>query len=323
MKPGKIDNPMNFYAPGLMIGGIILGSLIGSSAPTVGGWLGKYVDYAVLALVFLLFFEVRLEILAQTKKHLCFLSIAWIANFVVIPTLGFLIATLFLSDQPLLFTGVLIYFIAPCTDWMLGFTKLADGNVTLGVILVPINMVTQLLLYPVYLWVFASKQVDLPVALFDSILLWFLIPFAGAIFLRMLLKAILSTELFRQVTDRMAAVVPYAIFLVIMLIFSANVLAILEDIGTFVVILIAVFLFFVSTYFIGEKLSMFFRLARPERVLLAMTTAARNAPLMLSVTVIAFPAQPLIYAAIIIGMLVEFPHLAALAHLLRKKDQGS
>jgi len=33
----------------------------------------------------------------------------------------------------------------------------------------------------------------------------------------------------------------------------------------------------------------------------------------------AFPDQPLIYAALIIGMLVEFPHLIALKHLLLRK----
>ena len=47
-----------------------------------------------------------------------------------------------------------------------------------------------------------------------------------------------------------------------------------------------------------------------------MSSAARNAPLMLAVTMAALPDQPLIYAALVIGMLVEFPHLTALRRLL-------
>ncbi len=47
-----------------------------------------------------------------------------------------------------------------------------------------------------------------------------------------------------------------------------------------------------------------------------MTTAARNAPLMLGITAAATPDQPLIYASLVIGMLIEFPHLTALKHLL-------
>lgn len=55
----------------------------------------------------------------------------------------------------------------------------------------------------------------------------------------------------------------------------------------------------------------------------APTTAARNAPLMLGLTTAAFPDQPLIYAALVIGMLVEFSHLTALKHLLLRKKGGS
>jgi len=43
-----------------------------------------------------------------------------------------------------------------------------------------------------------------------------------------------------------------------------------------------------------------------------MTTAARNAPLMLAITIIVIPNQPQIYATIIIGLLVVFPHLTIL-----------
>ena len=32
----------------------------------------------------------------------------------------------------LIFAGLMIYFLAPCTDWFLGFTRLARGDTTLG-----------------------------------------------------------------------------------------------------------------------------------------------------------------------------------------------
>lgn len=37
---------------------------------------------------------------------------------------------------------------------------------------------------------------------------------------------------------------------------------------------------------------------------------------MLAVTMAVLPDQPLVYAALVIGMLVEFPHLTALRRLL-------
>ena len=129
----------------------------------------------------LLFFR-RGSVLSRATKNLKFLSVAWIANFILIPTIGFLIASLFFAGQPLFFTGLLIYFIAPCTDWFLGYTKLAKGNVSLGTVLLPINLVSQLLLYPIYLALFAREKVGVDIAsIGDTLLHWFLIPLMGAV----------------------------------------------------------------------------------------------------------------------------------------------
>jgi len=40
---------------------------------------------------------------------------------------------------------------------------------------------------------------------------------------------------------------------------------------------------------------------------------------MLAVTAVALSNQPVVYAAIVLGMLIEFPHLTALTHLLRAR----
>ena len=97
----------------------------------------------------------------------------------VIPLVGFAIASLFLSGQALFYTGLVIYFMAPCTDWYLGCTRLAKGNVELGAALLPINMVSQLILFPVYLLMFdtvVQYKVDL-----SMLFQWFLQPLAAAI----------------------------------------------------------------------------------------------------------------------------------------------
>ena len=70
------------------------------------------------------------------------------------------------------------------------------------------------------------------------------------------------------------------------------------------------------TFLLGEFLSYFFKIDYPEHALLTMTIASRNAPLMLAVTMAVFPDQPIIYAALVIGMLVEIPHLTILQRIL-------
>jgi arsenite transporter len=53
--------------------------------------------------------------------------------------------------------------------------------------------------------------------------------------------------------------------------------------------------------------------------LLTFTVSARNAPLMLAITAMSFGEQPVLLAAIVVGMLLEFPHLTALTWLLRRR----
>lgn len=304
----------------LLIAAIFSGSFIGWVSPATGTLLSGWVDYAILTLVSLLFFEVRFETLAKAGTHLRFLSIAWGANFLLIPVIGYLVASLFLTGQPLFFTGLLIYFLAPCTDWFLGFTRLARGNTSLGTVLLPINLITQLLLYPVYLALFAGTRTGVEIATLGGTLLhWFLIPLACAIAAHLALRAILPPRRFEAILTLTGKLLPLVIAVLVLFIFSANIGVILEHLPVFLRILVAVFLFFIATYFLGEGIAKVFKLAYPEHALLTMTIAARNAPLMLGVTAAAFPDQPLIYAALVIGMLVEFPHLTALKHLLLRR----
>lgn len=291
---------------------IVFGSLVGFSSPELGNKAGNFIDPIILVLVFLLLFEVPVKGIFKGMTNLRFLSLAWVVNFVLIPTIGFVIASLFLSGKELFFTGLLIYFMAPCTDWFLGFTRLAKGNVELGAALLPINMLTQIILFPVYLWLFGIA-IDYDINLI-SLVEWFLQPLAAAIVLRILLHHFMDKLL--PVTQ---VAIPVVLSILVALIFSANINQLIQHISVVPLLLTAIFIFFLLTYFLSEGVSKIAKLDYPEHALLTFTTSARNAPLMLGLTTIALPDQPLIYATITIGMLIEFPHLTALRHLLLKQ----
>ncbi len=301
----------------ILIGSILAGALLGHSSPAAGQQLGELVDYTLLLLVSLLFFGVRFGALMQAAGNWRFLAIALLANFVLVPLIGYGIASLFLFAHPLFLVGLVIYFMAPCTDWFLGFTRLSGGNVALGTTLLPINMVLQLLLYPLYLQLFTQQIVEVNAAIIGSSMVqWFLLPLAVAVVLHQVLRISLQPARFEGVLHRADQTAPWLIGLLVFEIFAANVSTILEHRAVFAWILLAVFTFFLLTFLLGEGLSHLFRLRYPEHALLTMTIAARNAPLMLAVTMAALPEQPLVYAALVIGMLVEFPHLTALQRLL-------
>lgn len=301
----------------ILVGAIAAGSLIGHAWPDAGAALGDQVDRTLLALVGLLFFGVRFEAIAQLRGHARVLSLILIANYLLVPAIGYAIASLLLSAQPLFMIGLMIYFMSPCTDWFLGFTRLARGNVALGMALIPVNMVAQLLLYPVYLHLFTRNAVDIQAGLIgDTLLHWFLIPFVVAVCTHYGLRRLLSNERFDRLLLRVDAMLPWLIALLVTEMFAAHIAVMLEHQRVFGWALLAVFLFFVVTYLSGEAITRLARLAHAEHALLTMSIAARNAPLMLAVTMAALPDQPLIYAALVIGMLLEFPHLTVLQRVL-------
>ncbi|UUK66181.1 hypothetical protein LRE50_02835 [Clavibacter sepedonicus] len=306
----------------LFLGAIALGSLVGIASPDTGAALGDGVDPTVLVLVTVLFSELDLSGLRRLRLRGAsrVLGAAWLANFVLMPLLGFGIASLFLSGAPLLFAGVVIYFTAPCTDWFLGFTRLAGGDTSLGAVLLPINMVTQLLAYPFLLSALVhTPAVADPLVIAETLVHWCVVPASLALGIRLAVALLLPRGAglrIRAVTGRL---VPLVIAALIVQIFAANVGTIRDHADAFAALLGAVILFFALGYTLVDRIARALGFAHPQRALLAMTTAARNAPLMLALTTVALPDEPLVAASIVIGMLIEFPHLAGITWLLTRR----
>ncbi|MEM7493043.1 MAG: arsenic resistance protein [Pseudomonadota bacterium] len=327
MLTGSLRKSADFMSgrgtPIILIAAILFGAAVGIASPEAGDFVSGQIDYTILALVVLLLFDVRIQSVVASFGRVPFLIAALIANFVIIPALGFAIASVVLPGQPIFFIGLLIYFMAPCTDWFLGFTRLADGNTALGAALLPINMIVQLLLYPVYLYLFGVESLGVSAeTIFQSLWLWFLVPLVVAVVARFLIERLLNEKQFEIVSDLVAFAVPVLLAILVWQIAAAHIGTLIANAAVFPLILLGIFAFFVATFFLAEGISKLMKLSHEDRVLMTMTTAARNAPLMLVVTMAVIPDQPLIYAAIVIGMLVELPHLIALKSVLKRQGDA-
>lgn len=316
---GHEDTPAPFSTSALLVGAITLGGLIGLMAPASGETSSWGIDTTLLVMIFLLFFEVRFGSLFRAVQNIRFLALAWSANFLIVPVIGFGIASLFFSDQPTLFIGLMIYFLAPCTDWFLGFTRLAKGDTGLGAALIPVNIITQLVLFPFWLWLLANKTglIDLS-AMPDMLLQWFILPFFAVQLIRFAMERLLPEDQHAPIASAVSGCIPFVLAALVFQIFATHVGEIAVQLGLAASVAVAVFFFFITTCAVGEVLSRLSRLEYPQRALLSMTMAARNGPLMVSLSAIAIPNQPLLLAVIVVGMLVEIPLLTALNQFLLK-----
>lgn len=88
-----------------------------------------------------------------------------LVNIIWNPLLALVLGAVFLRDHPALWVGLIMLMVTPCTDWYLIFTGIADGNVPLATSLLPYNLVLQLILLPVYLYLLAGELVELPLGM--------------------------------------------------------------------------------------------------------------------------------------------------------------
>ena len=305
-----------FSSNSLLLVAITLGILTAFFMPTAAASSAEFIDHVILLLLFLIFLEMPINTLFKKGGDIRFLSIACCINFIVIPICAIVIAHSFFSNHPAFYVGLCLYLFAPCTDWFLGFTRMAKGNVELGVTLIPINMLVQLMLLPIFLFVIGTAN-NASIMPYDIVIDWFVTP---------LILALVFRTLFHKQLDTLLAIcrsaIPVVLAMLLFLIFANNSQIFLDQLKFLPKIAMAIMLFFVLIVIIAELTTKAFNLQQADHALLAFTTSARNAPLMLAVATAIFPEQPLIYATISIGMLIEFPHLMTLkSYFLTKRNK--
>ncbi len=129
--------------------GLAAGSIVGGLAPLFEALL-----WPLLAtLLYATFVQVPLLHLREAFRDKRYLLAALLGNFVLIPLLVWLALPL-LPDDPALHLGVMLVLLVPCTDWFITFTQLGRGSTARAIAITPVNLLLQLLLLPVYIWLF-------------------------------------------------------------------------------------------------------------------------------------------------------------------------
>jgi ACR3 family arsenite efflux pump ArsB len=258
---------------------------------------------------------------AKSFKNIHFFAIAWGMNFIIVPIIGFVLALVFLNSTPLIFVGFILYVVNPCTDWFLVFTAMAKRDVPLGLALLPTNLIIQIILIPVYLWLFAGTIIPFQItALVETFLVFIIIPFALAIVTNRIVMKTKRTEWKEQKMATVPMIIQTStLAIVVFFMFAGQTETTLNNASSLTNVLIPVLIFFLLSYAIVQVSKRRLKLNYGECALLTGTSIARNSPLALAIAFGLFPDKPLIQVAIIIGVLIELP---ALAIIVRRLNHG-
>lgn len=95
------------------------------------------------------FLQIPLQEIKKAFKNIKFTYTSVIINFVLTPILAWLLALVFLGDNPAIFIGSIMLMVTPCTDWYLIFTRISKGNVALSTAILPLKLILQVILLPI------------------------------------------------------------------------------------------------------------------------------------------------------------------------------
>lgn len=143
----------------------------------------------LIAMLYGLFLSIPLKGFLSAFQHRRFLGSSVFLNFVWTPIFAWVLGALFLADHPALWLGFILLLVTPCTDWYLIFTSIAKGNVHLSTSVLPVNLLLQVILLPLYLLIFAGtmEMVHLPTIL-ESVLFVLFLPFILATLTRLIFR---------------------------------------------------------------------------------------------------------------------------------------
>ncbi|MDR7423268.1 MAG: bile acid:sodium symporter [Armatimonadota bacterium] len=136
--------------------GILAGLRVGSTAPALAPTFETALWPALGVLLYATFTQVALTRLPEAFRDRRFMSAVLTGNFLIMPVVVWGLLA-FLPREPAIRLGVLLVLLVPCTDWFITFSHLSGGDTHRAIVLTPVNLLVQIALLPLYLWLFTGE----------------------------------------------------------------------------------------------------------------------------------------------------------------------
>ena len=281
-----------------------------------------YSEYLIMPsltiMLFLVFIQIPLSEIRNSFKNIKFTSTSLVINFVWTPIIVFILGRLFLNNHPELLIGFIMLMVTPCTDWYLIFTGIAKGNVALGSSILPLNIILQLLLLPVYILLIGGTSVSIDiVSLGKGVIFSLMTPLLLSIAARKLIISKIGNSTFEDnLLPKACDYQGYFLNIAIIAMFASQGKILLENYQVLFILLVPILAFFTINFIVGRLVGRAIKLNYQDSVSLSLTTLARNSPVALAIAVASFPDKPLISLALVIGPLIELPVLFLISKIL-------